>query len=135
MVNADLGGAMSQRLFVDTGSPSALLLFDYFSRQHGDVLRFPVDDIVLSSDPTARTSMGIGGEFSSRSFRMRYVRLGRFSIADLVADAVTSRGAYPQDDDGLIGSDLLQFFTVDFDYAAGRMFLRARPTLRDFMSS
>lgn len=134
MVNADLGGAISQRLIVDTGSPSALLLFDYFSRRHGDVLRFPLDDLVLSSDPAARTSLGIGGDFKSRPFRMRYVGLGHFSIAGLVADAVTSRGAYPQDDDGLIGSDLLQFFTVDLDYAAGRIFLRARPTLIHFVS-
>jgi predicted aspartyl protease len=134
MVNANLGGAISQRLIVDTGSPSALLLFDYFSRRHGDVLRFPLDDIVLSSDPAARTSLGIGGDFQSRPFRMRYVGLGHFSIAGLVADTVTSRGAYPQDDDGLIGSDLLQFFTVDLDYAAGRIFLRARPTLIHFVS-
>jgi len=132
--HANLGGAISQRLIVDTGSPSALLLFDYFSRRHGDVLRFPLDDIVLSSDPAARTSLGIGGDFQSRPFRMRYVGLGHFSIAGLVADTVTSRGAYPQDDDGLIGSDLLQFFTVDLDYAAGRIFLRARPTLIHFVS-
>jgi len=129
MVNADLGGAISQRLIVDTGSPSALLLFDYFSRRHGDVLRFPLDDSARSSDPAAGTSPGIGGDFKSRPFRMRYVGLGHFSIAGVVADAVTSRGTYPQDDDGLIGSDLLQFFTVDLDYAAGRMFLRARPAL------
>jgi predicted aspartyl protease len=134
MVNADIGGAISQRLIVDTGSPSALLLFDYFSRRHGDVLRFPLDDIVLASNPATRTSPGIGGDFKSRPFRMRYVGLGHFSIAGVVADAVTSRGAYPQDDDGLMGSDLLQFFTVDLDYAAGRMFLRARPTLIHFVS-
>ena len=135
MVEADVGGAISQRLIVDTGSPSALLLFDYFSRRHGDVLRFPVDAIEQSSDPAARTSKGIGGDFQSRAFRMRYVRLGHFSIADLVADAVTSPRAYPQDNDGLIGSDLLQFFTVDFDYAAGRIFLRARSALRGFVSA
>ncbi len=125
MVDANLGGAHSRRLIVDTGSPSALLLFDYFSRRHGEVLRFPIDDSMLA---------GIGGAFRSRAFRMPYVRLGRFSIADLVADAVTSRGAYPQENDGLIGSDLLQFFTVDLNYAAGRIFLRARPALRHFVS-
>jgi predicted aspartyl protease len=126
MVDADVGGAVSRRLIVDTGSPGALLLFDYFSRRHGDVLRFPLDDNALSA--------GIGGAFKSRSYRMRYVRLGRFSIADLVADAVTSRAAYPQENDGLIGSDLLQFFTVDLNYAAGRIFLRERPTLKQFVS-
>jgi predicted aspartyl protease len=126
MVDADLGGAISQRLIVDTGSPGAILLFDHFSRRHNDVLRSPIDD--------AATSLGIGGAFQSRPFRMRYVRLGRFAIGDLVADAVTSRSAYPQENDGLIGSDLLQFFTVDLNYAAGRIFLRARPTLKQFVS-
>lgn len=134
MVSANLGGAVTQRLIVDTGSPSALLLFDYFSRRHGDVLRTRLDDVLLSSDPAAGTSSGIGGEFTSSPFRMRYVRIGHFSLADLVADVVTSRGAYPQDDDGLIGGGLLQFFTVDLDYAAGRIFLRARAALTNFVS-
>ena len=31
------------------------------------------------------------------------------------ADTVASTGAYPQENDGLIGSDLLQFFTVDLN--------------------
>jgi predicted aspartyl protease len=126
MISANLGGAVAHRLIVDTGSPSALLLFDYFSRQHGEVLRFAIDD--------AQELRGIGGSFTSRPFRMDYVHVGDVSIAGLVADVVTSRGAYPQDNDGLIGADFLQFFTVDVDYVGGRIVLRTRPSLRNVVS-
>jgi len=118
MISANLGGAVAERLIVDTGSAGSLLLFDYFARRHKDVLRARLDSY---------GSSGIGGAFESRAVRLRDVRIGRFSIAGLVADVVTSTDAYPQDNDGLIGSDILQFFTVDFDYAAGRIVLRARP--------
>lgn len=127
MISAKLGGAVAERLIVDTGSGGSLLLFDYFARRHGDVLRFRFDDMLGPIDPALASSSGIGGEFASHPYRLREVRIGHFSITDLIADVVTSRSAYPQDNDGLIGSDLLQFFTVDLDYAAGRIFLRAGP--------
>ena len=133
MIKAKLGGALAERLIVDTGSGGSLLLFGYFARRHGDVLRYRLDDLA-GPDATADVSAGIGGAFASRPYRLPDVRIGRFSISDLVADVVTSSSAYPQDDDGLIGSDMLQFFTIDLDYAAGRIFLRARPQLKKFVS-
>lgn len=128
MISAKLGGALAERLIVDTGSDGSLLLFNYFARRHGEVLRLRLDDVV-GPEPASNASSGIGGEFASRPYRLRDVRIGHFSISDLVADVVTSTDAYPQEADGLIGSDILQFFTVDLDYAAGRIFLRARPQL------
>ena len=43
MISAKLGGAVAERLIVDTGSGGSLLLFDYFARRHGDVLRSRLD--------------------------------------------------------------------------------------------
>ena len=88
----------------------------------------------MKPNPALATSSGIGGAFASRPYRLGEVRIGHFAIADLVADVVTSTVAYPQDNDGLIGSDFLQFFTVDLDYAAGRIFLRVRPEFIKFVS-
>lgn len=127
MVSANLGGARAERLIVDTGSASALLLFSHFARRHGEVLRLALDGAVGTAGRASDAYVGVGGAFAARPYRMPFVRIGRYSLADLVADVVTSKDAYPQENDGLIGGDLLQFFTVDLDYARGRIFLRPRP--------
>jgi hypothetical protein len=87
MISAKLGGAEAERLIVDTGSGGALLLFDYFARRHSDVLRFRLGD-VAGPDPASDASSGIGGEFASRPYRLRDVRIGHFSISDPIADVV-----------------------------------------------
>jgi hypothetical protein len=124
VASATIGGATAERMIVDTGSNGWLLLFDYFTGRHKDLLRDRHDTTMYSINvPDREQSEAIGGTVNGRSTTIDAVRLSGQTIKNVRADIVTSKDAFRFDTDGLIGTELLSLFTVDFDYAAGRIFL------------
>jgi hypothetical protein len=124
-VVTDRGSEVPVRLLVDTGSNLVLLLR---AASHPD-LRAPKRLI--------RPVGGVLGEGMNGSMRGSVGRVGRLKLGPLVLDDVLTSlvdeadvaAAFGQGIDGMIGNEMLQRFTVVFDYAGGRMFLKPRQQL------
>jgi clan AA aspartic protease (TIGR02281 family) len=117
MVSAEINGsAPADRVIVDTGGAGALLLFDYFNRRHPEVFSDPEFAQLLFS--------GVGGQFDTKAFRFRSIKLGRLKLENFDAYRTTGKQSYPYSADGLFGPEFLRHFDVDFDYVHAQMVLR-----------
>jgi predicted aspartyl protease len=124
VVAAKINGAAADRVIVDTGAVSDMLLFEYFGRRNPQALAPEVAKPIVF--PKMVKMSGIGGTFDYKYYRLKRVELGDLYFDNFEAAYVTSEGAYPYDADGLIGPGILANFTVTFDYAGGKMYLSVK---------
>jgi predicted aspartyl protease len=119
LVTASFDGAVAERMGLDTGANGSFLLFDYFMRANPSAL--PAGPVAGFGDPGGHT--GVGGAFSTSPVVVGSIQLGPFSLPAIVGSRVTSERSYAQDIDGVIGAQVLRWFTVGFDYAHERVYL------------
>jgi predicted aspartyl protease len=119
LVTASFDGAVAERMGLDTGANGSFLLFDYFMRANPSAL--PDGPVAGFGDPGAHT--GVGGAFSTSPVLVGSLQLGSFALPAIVGSRVTSERSYAQDIDGVIGAQVLRWFTVGFDYAHERVYL------------
>ncbi len=119
LVTASFDGAVAERVGLDTGGGGSFLLFDYFTRRNPKAL---ADDDRGASART-RPLVGVGGAFTVAPALAHSVELGDFRLPDVSGYRVTSDRAYAQDIDGVIGDQLLRWFTLGLDYAHERIYL------------
>lgn len=104
---------------IDTGSRASVGLNSPYVQRHALRARF-VPNV------EAVTGWGIGGPTRASVARVKRLRLGSVNVNDVVVDmsrhaqGVMAHGAPA----GSVGSGLLRRFTVTFDYAGQRLFLR-----------
>jgi hypothetical protein len=112
-------GEAPARLDIDTGSRSELDVTSPFVAAHS--LR-----TALPPGVSAVTGWGVGGPARSYVTRLPALTLGTVTIEAPVADLSESRaGAFSDANfDGNVGSGLLKRFTVTFDYAHQRLYLK-----------
>lgn len=114
MVEVDLDGVPASRFMVDTGdSLGAFTVFDYFMDRHPNV------GLRLSGGITVE---GIGGQTTARAFSVHSFHIGAYTVVDFVGTRMGS-GSYAIPVDGMIGTDFLNLFTLDFDYSHGMLYL------------
>lgn len=114
------GKEVPVELLVDTGASDALLLRPVSHPRLG----VPTRVIASSSGVMGE---GLAGSMKGFVGRVEELRLGGFTLDNVVAiflDETTMGTASPLVGNGLLGSEVLQRFTVLFDYAGERMFLR-----------
>jgi hypothetical protein len=112
-----VNGALGERFTIDTGGAGGLMIFDYFARRHPEAL------VDLGGRPGRRVSFhGIGGDLSTTPIQLKSVRLGKIDFTDFVAYRVTSR-SYSTAEDGILGPEFLDYFTVYTDYENSQMYL------------
>jgi predicted aspartyl protease len=119
LVTAAFDGAVAERMGLDTGANGSFLLFDYFTRANPSAL--PNGPVAGLGDPGGHT--GVGGAFSTSPVLAGSIQLGPFALPVIVGSRVTSELSYAQDIDGVIGAQVLRWFTVGFDYAHERVYL------------
>ncbi|MDT7541391.1 MAG: hypothetical protein QOE33_1295 [Acidobacteriota bacterium] len=112
---------------IDTGSDSALGIYDYFVKAHGLRRRLP-----RVSGPQA--GEGIGGETSYVEARVKSFRLGRYSIEHPVVGLSQGdnegSGGRPEYD-GTIGTEVFRRFHVVIDYTRRRLALAPNAHFRE----
>ncbi len=114
MVTVGLDGVPASRFIVDTGaSLGAFAVFDYFMDRHPNVGE-------RSSQPIDLT--GVGGDITVRPIFVHSFRLGTYNFQDFNGLRLGG-GSYSAADDGLIGTEFLVLFNIDFDYPHGEMYL------------
>ena len=119
-VVTDRGREVPVRLLVDTGSNLAFLLR---AGSHPDLrpperLIRPVEGVL---------GEGMNGPMRGSVGRVRLLKIGPVVLDDVLTSFVDDAdlaAAFGDGIQGMIGSEILQRFTVVFDYAGGRMFLR-----------
>lgn len=112
-----INGAVGTRFVVDTGGLGALMVDDYFRR------RYPTAVVDERNAPEQRLFRGVGGSFSADRVTLKEFTLGSATFENAGAYVVTTRGAYEDRDDGIVGVDLLHAFTVDLDLPHDKIFL------------
>jgi hypothetical protein len=109
--------AISSRLELDTGGDSAFIVNSPFVKKH-KLAR-------LVSHTVGGSSVGAGGDSKIVIGRVRSIQLGPFTIENptlsLAQDTEGSRGS--EENDGIVGGEVLRRFKVVIDYSRSRMLL------------
>lgn len=124
LVHGTLDG-VPMRVSIDTGSRSTVTLHTPFARRHDLVARY-------HAAAEAVVGWGIGGASYGRPARLGRLDLGGIPLDGLVGDIyVRDSGAFADPDiDANVGGGLLRRFTVAFDYARSRMYLKPNADAR-----
>lgn len=118
MTDVKLNGALGERFIVDTGAARGVFVFDYFARRHPEAL-IDTSGGMLATGHFA----GAGGAFETHRYQLASVLIGNVNFKDFFADVVVTPGAYSGDGDGLIGTELLKFYTLYTDYENSMLYL------------
>ncbi len=122
VAHATFGDASGEDFVVDTGAAFPYVLFQRFVRAH------PTASTPDARDPRTQVLDGVGGQIEYRSVTSKKLEFGAFIIDAPTGIEALSTNAFGFDnEDGLIGSDILKLFTVYTDYAAGKLYLGATP--------
>jgi hypothetical protein len=113
-----LDGHLGERFEIDTGGVGGVLVTDLFTRRYPGITR-----TFIPSGNTIELN-GVGGAFSASVYAVPDMRIGtttfkRFSAIVIGSDHVFAGG----DSDGIIGPELLRYFTVTTDYANSAIYL------------
>jgi predicted aspartyl protease len=117
VAHATLGEASGDDFILDTGAAFSFVVFQRFVRAHPDAFA-PL------GDPRTYAANGVGGSIPYRKVSSRRVELGTWALDDdYGAEALSSSALGFDNEDGLIGADILKLFTVYLDYASNRVYL------------
>jgi len=115
VARATIGTATGDDFIIDTGAAFSYVIFQRFARLHRDE---------LESQNASRVGSGVGGSFAYRPIDTTRVILGAWSLDDATGVEALAPNAFGFDnEDGLIGSDILKRFTVYLDYPNDRVLL------------
>ena len=114
-----INGALGEHFIIDTGASLALNVTDYFARLHPKAL---VDEGGGGHERDMQFS-GAGGDINVSPYQLADVALGKLHFKDFVAFRMTSRKQYGGVFDGMIGSQVLRYFTVWLDYDHSQVIL------------
>ncbi len=117
VARATIGDASGNDFILDTGAAFSYVLFQRFARAHPEAA-------TTSRDGRVRHGSAVGGTLSFRSVAAKRVSLGAWAFDGAVGVEALSPNALGFDnEDGLIGADILKLFTVYLDYAGGHVYL------------
>ncbi len=117
LVKASFSSAPGQ-FIIDTGAYSTVLYDHYFAQFKNDVAP-------AKGEPLIDTGAFIGGdEVKLEGFSMRTFGIGGLLFADATVVVPLTKKVQDSDYDGLIGRSTLSSFTVLFDYAGQRVYLK-----------
>ncbi len=133
-IDVRIGNAQSHAFILDTGADRSIL-FDRFVKAHpSDTADRGLGSVDMAANPFGQYVAGVGGLMNVRTREAGDFHLGSLAFARWPFLAITQSGLpFENDDyDGLIGQDVLRYFTVYLDYAHERIGLvpNARYTAR-----
>ena len=122
VAHAMFGDASGEDFVVDTGAAFPFVLFQRFLRAH------PTASAPDPRDSHSQFLDGVGGRIEYRNVTAKRLEFGAYTFDDAGGIEALSANAFGFDnEDGLIGSDILKLFTVYTDYAANKLYLGSTP--------
>jgi len=123
VTRASVGDASGDDFILDTGAAFSYVVFQRFVREHPELFE-PAPAALV------RSGSGVGGSILFRALPAKRLSLGTLEFSDAAGVEALSADALGFDnEDGLIGSDLLKQFTLYLDYASNRIYLQSSPHL------
>jgi clan AA aspartic protease (TIGR02281 family) len=119
LATVTINGASGNRWVLDTGGSGTFLIFDYFARRHPGALR----DEGAGSRSLTQYLYGIGGEFEVKPYQIADLELANLRFKDFVGYRVVPKASYSANEDGVIGTTFLRYFTLGLDYGNSRVYL------------
>lgn len=120
VARATVAEAEGDDFILDTGAAFSYVLFQRFARAHPDAVE-------TLGDGRVREGSGVGGPMPYRAVATKRLALGDTTFENAAGVEALSPNALGFDnEDGLIGADILAAFTLYVDYAAGRVYLAPR---------
>ena len=117
VARAAVGDVAGDDFIIDTGAAFSFVVFQRFARAHPEA--FPPSD-----DARVFYGTGVGGTMPYRKVEGRRVALGSWTFDDeLGVEALSPNALGFDNEDGLIGADILKLFTLYLDYASNRIYL------------
>jgi predicted aspartyl protease len=118
VVHATVGEASGDDFILDTGAAVTYVVFQRFTRAHPEAFGDETDTPVLSAS-------GVGGSIPYRTVTAKRIGIGPLNFDDERGgdEAVSANALGFDNQDGLIGGDILKLFTVYLDYGASRVYL------------
>lgn len=106
---------------LDLGSYDTVLYGHYFSQ-------FGTSTAPAHGDPVINEGSYIGGDLVRfQEYRMKTMGIGNLLFADAVVSVSLNKRVQARDYDGLIGRTTLSSFSILFDYAHSRVYLKPTP--------
>jgi predicted aspartyl protease len=117
-VHATVGEASGDDFILDTGAAVTYVVFQRFTRAHPEAFG---DE----TDPATLTASGVGGTMPFRTVAAKRIGIGPLSFDDERGgdEAVSANALGFDNEDGLIGGDILKLFNVYLDYGSSRVYL------------
>jgi len=114
---ATINGATAERIVLDTGAGTDMILFGYFVRRYPEIF---ASKIATSQDPTLYSG---SKEPDAKGFRMQEVDIGRYKFKPFDVTAVDQLKNYSPETDGLLGPGFLDHFAASVDLVGGKLYL------------
>jgi hypothetical protein len=113
-----LDGRLGERFQIDTGGAGGVMITDLFTRRYPGVTR-----TFIPSGGSIELS-GVGGDFMAPVYSVPEMRIGNTTFKQFSAIVIASDRLYTFGGlDGVIGPELLRYFTVTTDYADSALYL------------
>ena len=128
-VQAQVGNAIGEHFILDTGS-FGVMVFSTFANAHPDDMADEGLGRSVSSYFPALSAWGVGGEFPMSLTEVASYHFGSVNFTDFMLFRIHGvPGIEGEDDDGLVGFDVLRYFTVTLDYRDGEVYLLPGPMI------
>jgi len=128
--DVSIDGRLGERFKIDTGGAGGVMITDVFTRRYPGITRG-----FRSRGGQIRLT-GVGGDFAATLYTEPNLRLGpttfeNFSALVIGSDRLYAGGGF----DGVIGPEILQYFTMTTDYADSTLYLTPNKLGRKSMKS
>jgi hypothetical protein len=134
-VQVQVGNATGQHFILDTGS-DAVVIFSAFADAHPD----DVADEGLGRSVNAivpfLSASGVGGEIPETLTQVASYHFGAVNFTDFLLFRTHGHTAFEgEDEDGLVGYDVLRYFSVTLDYRNGEVYLQPGRVLKSYQKA
>jgi hypothetical protein len=123
-VDATVGTADNPRFIFDTGAVHTMI-FSRFVAEHPDAIKsLGLENRIQTEYALLHQAEGVGGSFSFYPAAVQPFRVGPITFTRWLVDVSEAPPSFEGDDEGgLVGQDILQYFDVWFDYTHSTIYL------------
>jgi predicted aspartyl protease len=129
-VQVQIGDSVGTHFILDTGADMIVIFSEFAAAHPQDVVDQGLGKSMAQYLPFV-SARGVGGEIQMTLDQLASYHFGSVNFTDFLAFRTPSGSAFEfEDTDGLVGYEVLQYFTVTFDYKDGMIYLIPGEVLR-----
>jgi hypothetical protein len=123
-VQVQVGEAIGEHFILDTGSDSVVIFSSFAEAHPDDVADEGLGRSINAAVPFLSAS-GVGGDIPETVTQVASYHFGHVNFTDFLLVRTHGHTAFEgEDQDGLVGFDVLRYFSVTLDYRNGEIYLQ-----------